>query len=419
MNAVIRAAAWRRMTFGTPRTLWGVTPILTLPLTAQCDRLLGFRSESVVFNTYYISKTFDINLKKLFFWAHAKGYAPAVIFHKTVFYAALIRYDTFNYFYDRGLMMHEGPLGHKIEEMQEIRSFEKRLYTYAYGADARTRETTLALGRYNMCANCPEPGRFCICDDDLGLANVKNIQHFANATAANLDISQYIPGFYQVQYLPIDAKKFKFSGCSWKPGMPLRVAHAPNHPHFKGSDYLISAIERLQREGHLIELVRVQGVPNTEVIELFRSCDIIAEQFVIGSHGYTGIEAMMLGKPVLCYIRNRTQVADPDRSPIINTPPNSIYDVLLDCLRGRFDLTELGRRGRIYAEHFYTIEATAIDLGRMYLETGKYPPRVTRRIKKRMAALQRIVPSLIDAPPPISFDEATALYERNDVGIDS
>ena len=36
--------------------MWGVTPILTLPLLARCDRLLGLRSESLVFTTYYTTK---------------------------------------------------------------------------------------------------------------------------------------------------------------------------------------------------------------------------------------------------------------------------------------------------------------------------------------------------------------------------
>src|SRR5439155_16052577 len=51
------AAAWRGR-FGRPRTMWGVTPILTLPLLAKCDRLLGFRSETLVFTTYHTTRSF-------------------------------------------------------------------------------------------------------------------------------------------------------------------------------------------------------------------------------------------------------------------------------------------------------------------------------------------------------------------------
>ncbi|KTR94038.1 hypothetical protein SB3_31600, partial [Methylobacterium radiotolerans] len=57
-----RRATEKRLAQGKVRTLWASTPILTLPLLARCDRMLGFRSSSLVFNTYYVTRSFDINL---------------------------------------------------------------------------------------------------------------------------------------------------------------------------------------------------------------------------------------------------------------------------------------------------------------------------------------------------------------------
>src|SRR5262249_49188095 len=65
LDLLIQTAAIWRAVFGTPRTLWGVTPIVTLPLLARCDRLLGLKSDSVVFTTYYIANKFDINLERI------------------------------------------------------------------------------------------------------------------------------------------------------------------------------------------------------------------------------------------------------------------------------------------------------------------------------------------------------------------
>jgi hypothetical protein len=45
--------------------MWGVTPILTLPLLARCDRLLRLRSDSLVFAVYYTTSVCDINLKRI------------------------------------------------------------------------------------------------------------------------------------------------------------------------------------------------------------------------------------------------------------------------------------------------------------------------------------------------------------------
>src|SRR5262249_53518113 len=51
------AGSWR-LGWSSPRTMWGVTPILTLPLLAKCDRLLGLRSESLVFTAYHTTNSF-------------------------------------------------------------------------------------------------------------------------------------------------------------------------------------------------------------------------------------------------------------------------------------------------------------------------------------------------------------------------
>ena len=87
-----------------------------------------------------------------------------------MFRLALIRYDAFHLFCDRSLMLPTRRMGINDEEMSAIGDHGRRLYTYTYGADVRTREATLALGRYNLCAECPEPMKFCICDEAEGQA---------------------------------------------------------------------------------------------------------------------------------------------------------------------------------------------------------------------------------------------------------
>src|SRR5579871_1996309 len=226
--------------------------------------------------------------------------------------------------------------------MQAIRRHGRRLYTYTYGADVRTRERTLTLGRYNLCAECPAPKVYCTCDDAAGTQNIARISAEATAMMTMGDMLYYVPGARNFHYWPIDTAKLCYIGTDWSRGRPLRVGHAPNHPHFKGTQYLVAAIEKLRAEGHLIELVRVQGVPNHEVIALFQSCDLIADQFIAGFHGYTAIEGMALGKPVLCYLRDPTMTVDPANCPMINVWPDTVYATLRDCLDGRFDLALLG-----------------------------------------------------------------------------
>jgi glycosyltransferase involved in cell wall biosynthesis/SAM-dependent methyltransferase len=409
LSVLIGVLGWWRLHFGRPRTMWGVTPILTLSQLGRCDRLLGFRSESLVFTVYHTTNFFDINLKRLSETIYAKCPRWSLAFHALVLRLALARFDVFHMFCDRGLLPPTRPIEINPHELQMIRRYGRRLYTYTYGADVRTRATTLALGRYNLCAECPDPGRFCICDDAEGSGNIGRIREHATAMIAMGDMLAYVPGAHNTSYWPIDVARFPQAIADWLPDRSLRIAHAPNHAHFKGTRYLTSAIERLQSEGWAIELVQVEGVANLEVIALFKSCDIIADQFIAGFHGYTAFEAMALGKPVLCYLRDPTIVLDPDNCPIINVWPDTVYDVLRRCLLGEFDLAELGRRSRGYVARYHSLEAVAARLGRLYLETAGFPQRINRRLERRIAELEAALPPVIPGPPPIAWNLAAEI----------
>jgi hypothetical protein len=392
-GALVRRA--RRNTEGrlansAVRTLWASTPILTLPILAKCDRLLGFRSSSLVFNTYYVTRSFDINLI-LFEGAFrlTKSRKCLALFRWIVFAWALLRFDIFNYFYDRGLLLGDNRYGINQKELELLFSAGKRLYTYAYGADVRTWEITSKLGVPNLCQECPQPGKYCICTTEMLDISLKGLPERATAQIAMGDMTAYVPGCRDIHYWPIDAKHFDATPPSFRAGDRLRVAHAPNHGHFKGTRLLVAAIDRLIKEGENIELVSVQGVSNKKVIELFSTSHVVADQFVAGFHGYTALEAMAMAKPVLCFLRNAQMMIDPATCPIIITRQDEIYDVLKKCLRGELDLKTIGQSGRSYVEKYYSLEAVAARLGTLYIDSATLPDHLSAKLKARVDDLAR------------------------------
>lgn len=392
---LIWLARWlgeRRLRAGRPRTLWGVTPILTLPLLARCDRLLGFRSNSLVFTTYYIARDFDIDLSLPDRIAgrleRLSGLPVHELFRKLVLALVMLRYDVIHSFYDRAILLRPERYGIQLTELAAMKAAGKRFYTYAYGADVRSREKTLALGRPNLCEECPEPGKYCICTAEEHAASMVRLDGHTTARLAMGDMTAYVPGCRDIHYWPLDLDRLQAAPMPPRAGRPLRVAHAPNHPHFKGTRFLLEAIERLQQEGHAIELVRVQGVPNEQVLELFASSDLVADQFVAGFHGYTALEAMATGRPVMCFLRGPDMMVDAESCPIINTRPDEIYDVLRRCATGSIDLDGIGERSRRYVERYYSLEAVAARLGRLYFETAGFPTTLAARLEARVTALE-------------------------------
>jgi glycosyltransferase involved in cell wall biosynthesis len=381
-----RRATRRRLSKGQPRSLWGVTPILTLPIKARCDRLLGLESDSLVLTTYYVSSSFDVNLSSFTNFVSKFSANMLYVWCKLVLAWALLRYDIFHYFYDRGILIPEAPtepdqklkIGINEQELRLLDKADKRLYCYTYGADVRSRKTTQALGKYNCCMDCPKPGRYCICSETGSKKNIDRIRPYARALLATTDNIKDVEGARVFHYWAIDLEKVPYVGVTRKDG-PLTVAHAPNHAIFKGTRYLEAAVDQLKAEGMDIELRMLTGVSNEKVLEVFGEADIIADQFITGGYGYTLIEGLARGKPVLCFIRDLNWIAEPGQCPVIRTDPDRLLETLRWCLENRHKLPEIGLKGRRYVERFYSIAPVAARLGHLYLETADFP-EMTKRL---------------------------------------
>lgn len=378
---------WRRRT-GRLRSVWAVTPILTLPLLARADRLLGFRSESMVYVTYYITRSFDRDLSGTHGWVANKAPALYRAYCEIVFLLALPRYDVFHYFYDRGLMAPDNRFGISQRELQYLKGAGRQLFTYAYGADVRARQPTLALGDWNFCRECDDPGRYCICNEEELSASMGPVSKVAKSMNAMGDMLSYVPRATQLHYWPIDIARVGASGAERKErlaGEPLVVAHAPNHGHFKGTKYVQAAVDQLRAEGCDIELRFIQGVPNTQVLSLFAQAHVVIDQLVGGFYGYTALEAMALGKPVISYVRT-PDLALPG-CPILNATPDTIAQVLREVYEGRHDLEELGRQGAAYVREKNSIEAVAVRLADVYLGKADLPQAVRAGIQRAREGL--------------------------------
>jgi hypothetical protein len=396
LELCVRVGRWhtqRRLVKGRPRSLWGVTPLLTLPLKAKADELLGIRADSVVWTTYHIGRRFTHNLRLL--PAIVRRLNPELLasLGRFVLAFALLRYDIFHYFNDRALLWPSRHLALEPDELDILKHAGKRSYVFVYGADIRTRETTLALGRWNVCAECPEPGRYCVCDDTKGRTGVDDVAARATAMVAMADMTAYAPGAVQLDYWPIDTDAL-LPALQLRLDGPLVIAHAPNHTHFKGTHYLQAAVAKLQAEGLPITLSIISGVANTEVIRLFNEADVVADQFVGGAFGYTALEAMARAKPVLCYVRSTDSVLAAAECPLLQTRPETIEEVLRWCLNNRAALGSIGAQGRAYVERHHSIAAVAGRFSTLYDETGDFPAHLRARwesFRQQETARQAIV----------------------------
>jgi len=378
LTADCRIMSEDRFRAGEMNSLWGVTPILSLRAGVAADRALNVNAHSLVFNTYHTSSNFDFVFSKIQARLITERGQDWILFRWLVLMWAIANFDIFHLYNDRGIVEPAGGYGSSrfgiaIKEMEIYRQAGKRLYTYAYGADHRTRQKTLALGKWSFCSECPDPGVYCVCDDVGGANMLKVIKKHATAMIAHGLAMKLIPGARNVPYLTVDFNKFTARRSPNSLRKRFVVGHFPNHGYFKGSKYLKAAIDALQAEGHPIELLQLSGKPNSEILEAMQEIDVLVDQLISGSFGLTAVEAMASGCPVICYLHDGIAVADRDACPIIEANPDTIKDVLHRLIADRTRLSEAGAAGPQYVKKNYSVEALSKHLADLYVATADLP----------------------------------------------
>lgn len=127
------------------------------------------------------------------------------------------------------------------------------------------------------------------------------------------------------------------------------VVHAPTDRDFKGTAYIEASVKRLQSQ-HPFEFKLVEKLSHEKALELYKEADIVIDQVLCGAYGNLSIEAMAMGKPVICYLRPDLVPTFPLGLPIQSANPDNLDAVLADLLGNPAKRQELGRQGRAFVE---------------------------------------------------------------------
>lgn len=191
----------------------------------------------------------------------------------------------------------------------------------------------------------------------------------------------------------------------WRPGLPIlekyrlsfppgtvKIYHAVGNydlrtaagsqKNIKSTHIYIPLIERLKSEGYPVELIFAKDIPNTEVRFYQAQADIVVDMLTFGFFGANVREAMMLGKPAVCYLRPewletmRSEIPEyVDELPVISATPDTVHDVLVELILDPEKRAEIGRRGREFAKKWHSAEAGARRIDQIYCALLKEPDR--------------------------------------------
>lgn len=345
-----------------PNILWGPIPIINIKHNSHIDREYGYKSDTLVYDLYGINKRKDFDHVIKLFENRILHWLVILIVSYPIFLWALWKYDLFQFYFNGGYLSHT-PL--KRAELPLLKLAGKKIVVSPYGSDVIMPSKIKNKYKWNVALFIEESYPDI---DEKGIS--KNIQYFTKYA------DYIISGGDLVEYIPTYDLWLSFVGIelnAWTPiyqtnNSKIKIVHAPNHRALKGTQYLIDACEELKNDGYPIELIIVEKMNNEAAKKIYEQADIIADQFIAGWHGLFAIEAMALGKPVLCYMREDLLMNNPRAKdcPIISTNPDNLKENLIKLITDENLRIELGKRGRKYIEMYHTKDYIGSQMDKIY-----------------------------------------------------
>lgn len=185
------------------------------------------------------------------------------------------------------------------------------------------------------------------------------------------ELRKHLIGYEKcVTYVPlrVDISKFHPQYPEISCRKPV-IVHAPTNIEVKGSQYIFDAIEELKKN-YEFEFILVQNKTQEEAFKIYQKADIVIDQLRAGTYGVFAIEAMALGKPVLCYISDDMKEHFPEEMPIVNTSIDTVKERVEELLSDSERRHQLGVAGRQYVENYHNYKHIAKLLQEIYY--GEY-----------------------------------------------
>jgi glycosyltransferase involved in cell wall biosynthesis len=353
---------------------------------AQAEKRLGLDSDVMVLRSSVFAYRSDVDLE---FDRRGKlGKGTALL---SFLARAASHYDVFHFNFGmsllQGLPPAFGPF--RRADLPLLRALGKVVVVTYQGCDVRQKGRCCSEFEVNACSESECPVEICSdAIDDQRAKFAANFDRYAHAIyALNPDLLHFLPE--RARFLPYTA----VDPTAWEavPARPLargdriRVVHSPTNRGIKGTRHVIEAMDAVRRVHPNMELTLVEGLPHAEVRKIYESADVAIDQLLIGWYGAFAVEAMSLGKPVICYVREEDLhfISDDMRRalPLLNANPSTIYDVLMRIAENPETLVDAGLNSRRFVLEYHGPLKIAEGVRDTYLRALSNP-RAAQNVSK-------------------------------------
>jgi hypothetical protein len=358
-----------------PRLFWGPMPILNNYYFSNALKQVSYKSETIMF-TYYSNinnkNDFDKYPEDILIQYKLPKLVKKIFREWLILDYCLKNFDIFHIPFSGGIL---GETKYWKKELHIYKSTGKKIIMLPYGADfyqySKIKSVSL---QHVLLLSYPMSGK-----------NEKKIQEKFNFWQITSDFVmgsiQCPDGFslwhnLPVNYLVLDSKswipKLNYTPNNGINGI-VKIIHTPNHRGFKGTEFIINAVNELKKEGLKIELILLEGVKNSEVKRIMsEDADILVEQLIFTGYALSGLEGMASGLPVLSnledenYTRLFRRYSYLNECPILSSSPENVKENLKLLILNP-DLREsLGSSGVKYVEKYHSYKSAQYMFSKIY-----------------------------------------------------
>lgn len=250
---------------------------------------------------------------------------------------------------------------------------KKIIYLPSGCRDEEVRSVFERFDNGSVCGNCGFSDR---CHDSNIIPNLDRVSRYAHLS---IGYGIFEPLYLKVQhfkYKSIDLDAWKpINDSSIQPVKKIRVLHShslesrsANGLNIKGSPVIVEIMRRIEAELPYVEFVEVTGLRIQDMVHEQQKADIVIDQLRYGWWGSTGVEALALGKVLVCYVRPSWETnflsnfPEYNDLPVVNVNENNLYETMYELLSNHSRISELKIRSRAFAESHYDAKKNVFDL---------------------------------------------------------
>jgi len=344
----------------TPRLVWGSTPIINNSYWSRALADAGFPSETFTTDFYALINRrddWDHILSEKYHWAPLQARRFVAFIH------SLLLYDIY-FISFKGFFLGNTPV--KSLQAYLLKFANKKIVVLPYGSDSYVYRNIRSVSTiHGLLMSYPLASR----QQHRIARDVEYWSKHADVVLPGFmgpdgfgrwDVLIPSPLFIDLQLWNASKKRNKADGLIDE----VVVVHAPNHRGFKGSEFVVHAVDELRKEGLNIRLELLEGMQNQEVRRILEAdADILVEQLIFTGHGMNGLEGLASGLPVISNLEDESYILPIRRwsyfseCPIVSASPESLFYVLRKLVTRPELRHQLGTAGRAYVEKYHGLDS--------------------------------------------------------------